>query len=519
MKIQKRRFTYYYVLLRNHDFPAGLTVFFVALPLCLGIALASGAPLQAGIISGIVGGLVIPFISRSALSVSGPAAGLTTVVAATIAVLGSYEAFLITVVIAGLVQLLLGLFRLGGIANYFPSAVIKGMLAAIGLILIAKQVPIALGYEKPDFWSNTFGHIFNLPEFFNHLVHITQQTEGGAIIITLVSLVLLVWLNHPKYKRWSVIPAPLMVVLAGIGLKLLFDHFFPALQLRDSQLVHVPNPFFAGMHFPDWHRFSWSGNIWKNGLVIGILATLETLLCIEAIDKLDPYNRLSPMNRELFAQGAANIICGLIGGLPVTAVIVRGSANAQAGARTNLSAFIHGLLLLISVVAIPALLNYIPYASLSAILLVTGFNLTKPLVYKSMYQRGFNQFLPFAITIVIILFTDVLIGVSIGLLVSAYFIIRNNFKAEYTITTHKQHETEVHTIRLNSMVTFLNKVALQNILDQIPEYAIAVIDGSHSRFIDPDVIEIIMAYEQKAKRKHIQLELKNIQTIDILSGH
>ena len=198
---------------------------------------------------------------------------------------------------------------------------------------------------------------------------------------------------------------------------------------------------------------------------------------------------------------------------------MRGSANAQAGARTNLSAFIHGLLLLISVVAIPALLNYIPYASLSAILLVTGFNLTKPLVYKSIYQRGFNQFLPFAITIVCILFTDLLIGVSIGLLVSAYFIIRNNFKAEYTITTHKQHETEVHTIRLNSMVTFLNKVALQNILDQIPEYAIAVIDGSHSRFIDPDVIEIIMAYEQKAKRKHIQLELKNIQKIDILSDH
>ncbi|HRI20681.1 MAG TPA: SulP family inorganic anion transporter, partial [Panacibacter sp.] len=513
MNISKRKIKFYYLILRNHDLPAGLTVFLVALPLCLGIALASGAPLQAGIISGIIGGIIVPLISRSALSVSGPGAGLTTVVAASIAASGSYDAFLLCVIIAGILQLLMGIFRLGGFAGYFPSAVIKGMLSAIGLILISKQIPIALGYEQPDFWSNTFGHIFNLTQFFTDISNINHQSQRGTILITLVSLFLIIFFNHPKYKRLSIIPAPLLVVLAGVGLKILFDYFFPSLQLHHTQLVTVPDPFFANMHFPDWSKFSLEASLWKNGIIIGILATLETLLCIEAIDKLDPYNRLTPANRELMAQGAGNIVCGLLGALPVTAVIVRGSANINAGARSNLSAFLHGLFLLTAVATIPFALNQIPYASLAAILLITGYNLTKPVLYKNIYRLGWNQFMPFAITIIVILFTDLLAGVSIGLILSAYFIIRNNFKAEYKVSEHKIHETAVYTIKLNSMVTFLNKVALNKALDKIPEYSIAVIDGLDSRFIDPDVVEIIMDFESKAHRKHIQLELKGIQKI------
>jgi MFS superfamily sulfate permease-like transporter len=517
--INRRKLKYYQLILLKHDLAAGLTVFLVALPLCLGIALASGAPLQSGILAGIIGGLIVPVISKSPLSVSGPAAGLTTVVAASIAAHGSFQAFLFVVIIAGLFQAALGAFKLGGVANYFPSSVIKGMLAAIGLILISKQIPIGLGYEKPDFWSNTFGHIFNVRQLFTNVATINKQSERGAIIITIISLAILVFFTHPKYKKFAFLPAPLLVVITGILLTILFSKYFPTAALESTLLVKVPTNFFKGMQFADVTKFTFQPQLLKDGLVVGILASLETLLCIEAIDKLDPYNRITPVNRELLAQGVGNIACGLIGALPLTAVIVRGSANINAGGRTKLAAVLHGLFLLIAVATIPFLINLIPYSALAAILIITGYNLTKPFLYRHMYKLGWNQFLPFIITIVVILMTDLLIGVSIGLLISIYFLVQNNFKAEYKIRTDRHLDITTHTIKLNSMVTFLNKVALKKALDDIPEYCVAVIDGSDSRFIDPDVLEIVSEYEKKAHRKHIQLELKGIQKVEVFNSH
>jgi len=374
----RRTFRYYRMILK-HDLPAGLSVFLVALPLCLGIALASGAPLYTGLLSGIIGGVVFSPLSRSPPRVFGPAAGLTTVVsAALVSYHNDFSVFLLTVIIAGLLQIALGAFRLGTIASYFPTAVIRGMLSAIGLMLIAKQIPFALGYDKPGFWTDTFGHALHLDLFFSDILDTYRSFAVGAVIITVVSLVLLFVLDLKALRPLKVIPAPLLVVIVGIILGKLF--LGTSFSLNEKQLVHVPQHFFAEIHLPDFKAmFShFDGTIIRNGIVIGLLATLETLLCVEAIDKLDPLHRTSPPNRELIAQGIGNTLCGLLGAIPITAVIVRGSANVNAGARTNLSAFLHGLFLLISVIAIPFLLNLIPYASLSAILLVTGYNLMKP---------------------------------------------------------------------------------------------------------------------------------------------
>lgn len=515
----KRKLRYYRLLWLKHDLPAGLSVFLVALPLCLGIALASGVPLYSGILSGIIGGLVVSTISRSALSVSGPAAGLTTIVAAAIISLGDFKTFLLAVIIAGLFQVLLGTLRLGGIANYFPSSVIKGMLAAIGIILIAKQIPVALGYDQPDFWTSGFLSLFETKNFQGYIHFFNEHTTRVAIIITLVSLVIMFLLQQEYAQRLKIIPAPLLVVLVGVFINLVFSQLAHAYSLRQTQLVNIPDNIFGEISFPDLSRLFSSVEVMKTGVVIGLLATLETLLCVEAIDKLDKHNRITPVNRELVAQGAGNIVCGLLGAIPITAVIVRGAANVDAGARTRLSAFTHGMFLLLTVALIPFLLNKIPYAALSAILIITGYNLTKPKLYRNMWSLGWKQFLPFIFTIVVILLTDLLIGVSIGLLVSIYFIIRNNFKAEYRIQKTRQHETDVYYIRLNSNVTFLNKVKLKEALDKIPEYSILTIDGSDCNFIDYDILEIISEFSNKAHDKHIELHLNGIQKVNITAIH
>jgi MFS superfamily sulfate permease-like transporter len=515
----KRKIKYYRLLLVKHDLPAGLSVFFVALPLCLGIALASGAPVYAGLLSGIIGGLIVSLISGSSLGVSGPAAGLTTIVAASIISLGDYKLFLLAVIIAGAFQLVLGLFKLGVIANYFPSSVIKGMLAAIGLILISKQIPLALGYDKPDFWTSGFLHFFSeknvLANFKNFNHHITR----GAVIISVISLILLIVLQQPFAKKIKIIPTPLIVVVAGIIINILFSKLATGLPLKQTQLVDIPANIFSNVSFPDFSKFFSNMEIWKDGLVIGLLATLETLLCTEAIDKLDTHNRITPVNRELIAQGVGNITCGLLGGIPITAVVVRGAANVDAGGRTRLSAFTHGLFLLVAITLFPFLLNMIPYASLAAILLITGYNLTKPKLYRNMWSLGWKQFIPFLLTIIVILATDLLIGVSIGLLISIYFIVRNNFKAEYKITKTKQHETEVFLIKLNSNVTFLNKVNLRKALDQVPEYSILTVDGSECNFIDYDILEIVSEYANKAHDRHIELKLKGIEKVNVTAVH
>ena len=503
----------------RHDLPAGLSVFFVALPLCLGIALASGAPLYAGILSGIIGGLIVSLISGSPLGVSGPAAGLSTVVAATIVSCGDYKVFLLAVIIAGMFQVILGSLKLGVIANYFPSAVIKGMLAAIGIMLIAKQVPVALGYDQPDFWSSGMLSFFTTKDITGNVHNFNLHTTRGAIIITIASILALILLQQPFARKWNMVPAPLIAVLAGILINYLFTNAASAYSLKHTQLVNIPENIFSKVSFPDFSKLFSQSSIWKDGVIIGLLATLETLLCVEAIDKLDRHNRITPVNRELVAQGFGNMACGLLGALPVTAVIVRGAANVDAGARTKLSSFTHGLFLLLAVLFIPFALNKIPYASLAAILLVTGYNLTKPKLYRNMWSLGLKQFLPFILTIIIILLTDLLIGVTAGLLLSAYYIIQNNFKAEYKIQRRMLHETEVFQIKLNSNVTFLNKVKLKDALDKIPHYSILTIDGRECNFIDYDILEIISEFETKAHDRHIEVHLEGIERVNVTAIH
>jgi len=515
----RRKIRYYRLLWLKYDLPAGISVFLVALPLCLGIALASGAPLYAGLLSGIIGGIVVSLISGSQLAVSGPAAGLSTVVAASIISLGDYKIFLLTVIIAGLFQVVLGLLKLGAIANYFPSSVIKGMLAAIGIILVSKQIPLALGYDKPDFWRASFMRIFSSENFSEKFHGLSDNTTLGAIIISLLSLLIMFILQQPSAKKFKVLPAPLLVVAAGIITNIILSRLTSVYSLKHTQLVNIPSDIFSKISFPDFSTFFSNAEIWKDGVIIGLLATLETLLCIEAVDKLDRHNRITPVNRELIAQGIGNMACGLLGAIPITAVVVRGSANVDAGARTKLSSFTHGLFLFLAVLLIPFVLSMIPYASLAAILLVTGFNLTKPKLYINMWSLGWKQFIPFIITIAVILATDLLKGVSIGLLISTYFIVRNNFKAEYKITKTFSDDTEIFYIKLNSNVTFLNKVNLRKALDKIPEYSELTIDGSECNFIDYDILEIISEYENKAYDRDIKVNLKGIQKVNITAVH
>ncbi|HMH32648.1 MAG TPA: SulP family inorganic anion transporter [Puia sp.] len=513
----KRAIKYYRIIWLKHDLPAGLSVFLVALPLCLGIALASGAPLYAGLLSGIIGGLVVSLVSGSQLAVSGPAAGLTTMVSASIISLGDYKILLLAIVVAGFFQLLLGLLKLGVIANYFPSSVIKGMLAAIGIMLISKQIPLALGYDQPDFWTSGFLHLFSPKNIHDNLKSFNHHITPGAILLTLVSLVALIFFQLPLAKKLKVVPAPLLVVVLGIGANMLFSN--TGLSLQPTQLVHIPSNVFASIQFPDLSKIFSNIEIWKDGVIIGLLATLETLLCVEAIDKLDRRNRITPVNRELIAQGIGNMACGFFGAIPMTAVVVRGAANVDAGARTKLAAFTHGLFLLLAVLLVPFLLNKIPYASLAAILMITGYNLTKPKLFRNMWSLGWKQFIPFALTILVILSTDLLIGVSIGLLISIYFIVQNNFKAEYKITKTQYRGVETEYIKLNSNVTFLNKVKLRKTLDEVPAYNVLTIDGSECNFIDYDILEIISEFQNKAGDRHIELHLIGIEKVNVSAVH
>lgn len=511
----KRTLEYYRIIWLRNDLAAGLSVFLVALPLCLGIALASGAPLYAGILSGIIGGLVVPIISRAPLAVSGPAAGLTTLVAGSILLFGNYRIFLLSVIVAGLFQLILGVLKLGVIAHYFPSSVIKGMLAGIGLMLISSQIPVALGYNQPNFWTDGFLELFSSTHILGNLREFVTHVSMGSIIITAASLISMWVIQKNKNLAKLKLPAPLAAVLAGILLNFLFAQFIPTLVLKPSQLVNIPQNIFSEITFPDFAYLFNTPAVWKNGIVIGLLATIETLLCVEAIDKLDKYNRITPVNRELVAQGIGNMTCGFLGAIPMTAVIVRGSANVDAGGRTRLSAITHGVFLLLTVILIPFILNLIPYPSLAAILLVTGYNLSRPSLYKDLWKKRLKQFIPFIITIIFILLTDLLIGVSVGLLFAIYFIIQNNFREEFKYTSAVRDGTNSALIKLNSNVTFLNKVEIKKLLDEIPEGTQLTIDGADVNYIDFDVLEIINEFKTKAKDRDIELTLIDIEDYDV----
>ena len=468
----------------------------VALPLCLGIALASGAPLFAGVIAGVVGGIVVGVLSGSQLSVSGPAAGLTAIVLAAVTSLGRYEVFLLAVVLAGVLQLLLGLAKAGTISNYFPSNVIEGMLTAIGIIIILKQLPHAVGYDvdnEGDFFFIEKGTGHNT---FSALIDAVNYSHMGALLICLVSIGILIAFNKvPFLKNLKAVPGALVAVVTGIALNEVFKASGSVLAISQEHLVNLPVPdsfqgFIGQFSMPD---FSAIGNseVWVTAATIAIVASIETLLCLEASDKMDPLKRYSNSNRELFAQGTGNILSGMIGGIPMTSVIVRTSANINSGGRTRTATIAHGAFLLLAVVSIPTLLNKIPLACLAAILLMIGYKLASPKVFKHMWESGQYQFAPFIITVVAVVFTDLLKGVAIGLVVSIFYILRANLRLAYFFHKEDHHEGETINIKLAQEVSFLNKAAIKQTLNHLPPNARVVIDASDTFYIDHDVLELI----------------------------
>jgi MFS superfamily sulfate permease-like transporter len=493
-----------------NDLASSIVVFLVALPLCLGVALASNAPLFSGIIAGIVGGVVVGLASRSHLSVSGPAAGLTAIVAAALASMASFEAFLVATVIAGCIQLLLGFIKAGVIGDYVPSSVIKGMLAAIGLILILNQFPHLLGddshFESDEGVPQAKGNIFsNFINSFGHINAVALIIGGSCLAFSFI------WEKIVGKRKGFIkfIPAPLLVVFIGVGINLLFQNTQAQNALIGEHLVKLPQAnsageFFSFFNAPNWSFLADTG-VWITGITIALVASLESLLSIEAVDDLDPFQRVTPTNRELKAQGLGNIVSGMIGGLPVTSVIVRSSANVNAGAKTKMSTIFHGILLLVCVAFIPFLLNMIPKAALAAILIFTGYKLAKPTLFKLFYKKGWDQFLPFVITIVAILTTDLLKGVIIGIVAGLFFVVRSNFKTAVLVV----HDSNKYLFRLRKDVSFLNKPIVKGKLESVPAGAHVLIDVSRADFVDPDILEVIEDFLLHAHLKDIKVEIKD----------
>jgi MFS superfamily sulfate permease-like transporter len=502
-------------LYREHirqDFPASIVVFLVALPLCLGIALASGAPLFSGIIAGVVGGLVVSWASGSQLSVSGPAAGLTVIVLNAIESLGSFQGFLLSVVLAGVLQMALGYARAGLIGAFFPASVIKGMLSAIGLILIMKQLPHAAGFDRSLLSHGEGG-----------FMHSLSAISPGATMVSVVSLLILIAWESPIIKRFSalrLVPGPLLAVLWGVGYNSVATAAFPEWSVGGKYLVSLPelssaSQFFNQLQLPD---FSYFGNplTYKVAATLAIIASLETLLSVEAVDKLDPHKRVAPTNRELKAQGLGNILSGMLGGLPMTAVIVRSSANINAGGQTRISCFLHGLMLLISVLFFATAINTIPLACLAAILLQTGYKLAKPALFISFYRKGWSQFLPFLITVVAILLTDLLQGIVIGIAVGIGFVLRANFHEAISLTVHGNHAV----LRLHKDVSFLNKALLRKQLDSIANDSQVLIDGTRAVFVDHDIMETLADFMAGAPDRGISVNVEGLTlSAQAAAGH
>lgn len=498
------------------DFASGLVVFLVALPLCLGIALASGAPLFSGIISGIVGGVIVGYLSQSHLSVSGPAAGLTAIVLTAITDLGSFNIFLLAVLLAGLIQLALGFIKAGSISNYFPNNVIEGMLAGIGVIIIMKQIPHAFGYD-PDFegdesffqpdGQNTFSEIFNI---FDHI-------QLGSIVIATISLsILILWNKVDVLRKIKLIPPALVAVIVSILLNEFFIQSGSNLAIVKEHLVRLPVPttlveFKNIIVTPDFTAIS-NSKVWIVAITIAIVASIETLLCIEASDRMDALKRYTNTNVELKAQGIGNILSSLIGGLPMTSVVVRTTANNTAGAKSKMSAIIHGMLLLVSVLAIPTVLNKIPLATLAAVLLLVGYKLANPKTVKHFWEKGKYQFIPFIATFGAVVFTDLLKGVALGMIISVIFVLKGNMKRAYHFRKEEYHDGDIIHIDLAQEVSFLNKAAIKTTLTEIPENAFVTINASNTVYIAHDILTLITEFaEINAKELKIDVKLEGFK--------
>lgn len=493
----------------RYDAPAGLVVFLVALPLCLGVALASGAPLLSGLVAGCIGGLVVPWVSRSPLSVSGPAAGLAAIVLAGIHKVGSFPAFCAVVAAAGVLQTAMGFARAGQIVSFIPLSVIRGMLSAIGLLLILKQTPHAVGYDAENFASVSF-EVAGEGNTFSVLRHALSRLEWGAIAVSAASFAILLGVPRTKLAKVTWMPSALLVVVAATLINLGLQRWAPHLALEARHLVAVP----AGgpaelareLHAPDFSVLR-RADAWVLVATIAVVASLESLLSLQAIDKLDPFKRKSPPDRELVAQGIANTLSGLIGGLPITAVIVRSSANLNAGGRTRGSAFVHGILLLLAVLFLGPLLNRIPLAALATILIMTGYKLASPALFKSMFRRGWSQFLPFVLTIAAILFTDLLKGVIAGIIVGVLFALRTSVKGALSVTDVGR----TRTVRFEKDIYFFHRPALLEALDTTPSGFTLVVDRGHADFVEDDALEILHDLESTADSKGIRVELRDLE--------
>ncbi len=507
----------------KENFPSGVVVFLVALPLCLGIALASGAPPLSGIIAGIIGGIVIGALSNSNISVSGPAAGLAAIVLTAITDLGAFELFLCAGLIAGIIQLVLGFIRAGSISNYFPNSVIEGMLAGIGLIIILKQIPHALGYDKDSFSSErVFENGYNFSTIGDYISNVFSSIHPGAVVVTLCSLAILIaWDKIPGLKKLKLLPGALVAVIFGILINEIFKMTGSSLAIQTDHLVTLPVPqsaedFAALITLPDFSGFL-NPQVWIVGATIAIVASIETLLCIEASDRLDKQRRITDTNLELRAQGIGNLVSSVIGGLPITSVVVRSSANANAGATSKVSSVIHGVLLLICVLAIPFILNLIPLATLAAVLLIVGYKLASPEKIKHFLAKGKFQYIPFLATIIAVVFTDLLTGVGIGMAIAVFFILQGNMKRAYYFSKEELETAEEVTLKLAEEVSFLNKAAIKKTLKNIQPKSRVTIDAKGTSYITSDVLEMIQDFANiRAKEEDIRVELIGFQT-DYLS--
>ncbi len=499
----------------KNDIPSSIVVFLVAMPLCLGIALASGVPLFSGLISGIIGGILVGALSGSPLGVSGPAAGLAVIVLNAITDLGGFETFLVALIIAGIIQLIMSFSKAGLIAYFFPSSVIHGMLAGIGIIIFLKQIPHAFGYDKSPEGDFGFNQIDG-NNTFDELIYMMDFINPGVMIISAISLfILILWETafFKKLKFTKLVQGPLVAVIVGIILNSVFASY-SGLSINSEHLVNVPipeniNSFLSNFSLPDFSQLS-NPDVYITAVVIAVVASLETLLCVEASDKQDTLKRITPTNRELRAQGIGNMVAGFIGGLPVTQVIVRSSVNQQSGGKTKASTIIHGILLLISILAIPKVLNQIPLGVLAAILLVVGYKLTKPALFKKMYKEGFGQLVPFVITIIGIVFTDLLTGIGLGMVVAIFIILRNNFKIPFNLKKENLEGKENIKIVLSQDVTFLNKACILEALGQIPNDTFVEIDATNTKFIHFDAIEIIENFQVNAQTRNIKVKTTNL---------
>lgn len=498
------------------DFASGLVVFLVALPLCLGIAMASGAPLFSGIISGVIGGIVVGYLSQSHISVSGPAAGLTAIVLTAITDLGSFDVFLSAVLIAGVIQLVLGFIKAGSISNYFPTNVIEGMLAGIGIIIIMKQLPHAVGFDA-DFEGDQSFIQSDGGNTLSSLFNVLNYVQLGAILITLTSLIILIaWDKVSFLKKMKLIPGALVAVIIGIILNQIFINTGSSLAISKNHLVSLPVPNSIEelkniIVTPNLSGFL-NPKIWVVGVTIAIVASIETLLCIEAADRMDIQKRYTNTNVELKAQGIGNIVSSLLGGLPMTSVVVRSSANNNAGAKSKMSAIIHGVLLLISVLTVPVLLNKIPLATLAAVLLLVGYKLAKPATFIHFWHKGKYQFVPFIATLVAVVFTDLLKGVALGMIISVIFILKGNLKRAYVFRKEEYADGDVIHIDLAQEVSFLNKAAIKETLNSIPENSKVIIDAKDTIYIAHDILDLIHEFKTiRAKEAHIKVKLKGFK--------